>query len=303
MDHPARNVPRVQFEVQKIIGISVGSGNVRTYQVEWAPVWLSAHHLIGCEHLIDEFLQNQQEKDSVKCDKTAEFQGGKIDSRVNHDDLATTTFPTKNFYEEEPATNSYHVDHSMVGDTRLEMDSGCTPTAEYAERSSADSSMPLLPIKIEDLPTTYAQSENNRLTTNSTNIDKTHQVSLVGSDTYCESACEFEQSPSMAEVSCADMDINEFDNYSKNEKRERKSYDNGGDKHECDQCGKTFKFRCLLLRHIPVHIGQLRYQCNYCDKSYARKDSLIKHVPSHTKESLSQFVDREQSLANLDSSL
>merc|ERR1712200_260703 len=39
--------------------MSVGTGNVRTYQVQWAPAWVSGLHLVGCEHLIEEFLQKQ----------------------------------------------------------------------------------------------------------------------------------------------------------------------------------------------------------------------------------------------------
>ena len=50
--------PHIRFEVEKIIGVS-SNGN---YQVQWAPVWVSKFHLVGCEHLIEEFLQQQQQK-------------------------------------------------------------------------------------------------------------------------------------------------------------------------------------------------------------------------------------------------
>ena len=58
-----------EFEVEKIIGIS-GDGR---YQVQWAPAWVSKFHLVGCEHLIQDFLaeqkqqqhaQNQQEQET-----------------------------------------------------------------------------------------------------------------------------------------------------------------------------------------------------------------------------------------------
>lgn len=51
--------PCVRFEVEKIIGVSCGSGNVNSYQVQWAPTWVCGHNLVGCEQLIDEFLQHQ----------------------------------------------------------------------------------------------------------------------------------------------------------------------------------------------------------------------------------------------------
>merc|ERR1719334_810622 len=52
--------PRVsfEFEVEKIIDISADG----RYQVQWAPAWVSKFHLVGCEHLIQEFLQQQLEK-------------------------------------------------------------------------------------------------------------------------------------------------------------------------------------------------------------------------------------------------
>ena len=47
--------PSVCFEVQKIIGVSIGEGNTRNYHVQWAPTWINSTNLLGCEHLIDEF--------------------------------------------------------------------------------------------------------------------------------------------------------------------------------------------------------------------------------------------------------
>ena len=53
--------PLMCFEVEKVIGVS-SDGN---YQVQWAPAWVSKFHLVGCEHLIQEFLQQQQQQDTV----------------------------------------------------------------------------------------------------------------------------------------------------------------------------------------------------------------------------------------------
>ena len=54
--------PSVRFEVEKIIGVS-SDGN---YQVQWAPAWVSKFHLVGCEHLIQEFLQQQQQQSQTQ---------------------------------------------------------------------------------------------------------------------------------------------------------------------------------------------------------------------------------------------
>merc|ERR1712013_909681 len=49
--------PLICFEVEKVIGVSSDGA----YQVQWAPAWVSKFHLVGCEHLIQEFLERQKQ--------------------------------------------------------------------------------------------------------------------------------------------------------------------------------------------------------------------------------------------------
>merc|ERR1711953_781662 len=51
--------PCVCFKGSKIVGVSIGQGNLRNYQVQWEPSWISAMHLVGCEKLIEEFIRGQ----------------------------------------------------------------------------------------------------------------------------------------------------------------------------------------------------------------------------------------------------
>ena len=66
MERPQNQMPNfrpsVCFEVEKVIGVSMGDGNVKSYQVQWAPTWVSGVNLMGCEHLIEEFLKQQREQ-------------------------------------------------------------------------------------------------------------------------------------------------------------------------------------------------------------------------------------------------
>ena len=57
--------PIMCFEVEKVIGVS----NDGSYQVQWAPAWVSKFHLVGCEHLIQEFLQRQQQQQQEQEDQ------------------------------------------------------------------------------------------------------------------------------------------------------------------------------------------------------------------------------------------
>merc|ERR1712168_1091677 len=50
--------PHIRFEVEKVIGVSSDG----TYRVQWSPAWVSSFHLIGCEHLIQEFHEQQQQQ-------------------------------------------------------------------------------------------------------------------------------------------------------------------------------------------------------------------------------------------------
>ena len=50
--------PCARFAVEKVVGVS-SDGN---YLVQYAPVWVSKFHLVGCEHLIEEYLQQSQQQ-------------------------------------------------------------------------------------------------------------------------------------------------------------------------------------------------------------------------------------------------
>ena len=68
--------PRMCFEIERVIGVS-SEGNVRSYQVQWAPAWVSGYHLVGCEHLIQEFLQQQSQTETDRTGGMGEVVGDK----------------------------------------------------------------------------------------------------------------------------------------------------------------------------------------------------------------------------------
>ena len=48
-------------------------------------------------------------------------------------------------------------------------------------------------------------------------------------------------------------------------------------KLSCSVCGKPFRFRSALLRHMKSHTGEKPYACNICGTSCARADHLYLH--------------------------
>lgn len=51
-----------------------------------------------------------------------------------------------------------------------------------------------------------------------------------------------------------------------------------GREHVCPFCGKIFKGKWFLNRHVRIHTGAKPYICNYCSKGFNQKNSLKSHI-------------------------
>ena len=49
----------------------------------------------------------------------------------------------------------------------------------------------------------------------------------------------------------------------------------------CKICGKGFKHRRSLNRHVKLHTGEKHFKCTYCDTAFARSDHLKAHIRTH----------------------
>ncbi|XP_069611039.1 zinc finger protein 850-like [Ranitomeya imitator] len=63
------------------------------------------------------------------------------------------------------------------------------------------------------------------------------------------------------------------------------STDHGDDKYyPCSKCGKYFKNRANLLRHLRIHTGEKPFPCSVCGKCFTQKSGFIQHMRIHTGE-------------------
>lgn len=51
-------------------------------------------------------------------------------------------------------------------------------------------------------------------------------------------------------------------------------------------CGKLFKSRWSLTRHLRVHSGERPFKCELCKKSFVQKCSLTRHAQTHSENKL-----------------
>lgn len=55
-------------------------------------------------------------------------------------------------------------------------------------------------------------------------------------------------------------------------------------------CGKSFKRKVDLERHLLIHLGMKNFACEECDARFTRKGDLVRHKRSHAKDASQRFV-------------
>ncbi|XP_037499044.1 zinc finger protein 574-like [Rhipicephalus sanguineus] len=54
--------------------------------------------------------------------------------------------------------------------------------------------------------------------------------------------------------------------------------------HVCSYCGKGFKHKSFLEKHLRTHTGERPFACHLCPMAFAHKESVARHVRTHTGE-------------------
>nr|XP_020835604.1 zinc finger protein 7-like [Phascolarctos cinereus] len=70
----------------------------------------------------------------------------------------------------------------------------------------------------------------------------------------------------------------------KSEPPRNQTVPHGEKSYECDECGKAFRWKSVLVLHLRIHSGEKPYVCNECGKAFSRSSDLTNHKRIHRGE-------------------
>jgi len=302
--------PSVSFDIQKVIGVSVCSDNSKLYHVQLLPLWIRAENLVGCEHLIERFVESEQEKCCNRGNENNNLEEGEIElvdissekQLAAGPDNTTTQSILISCVDDDDTTrhNTPHkTDEDYCGavDTSLRNNNrdgySFTNSAIFGEPGEAVAH----PIQNGKTSQSYPQSALHPFTQKDTyHTDYTNSSSCScreGEKCNC-----YEESASTEPQTTMTVDDNIYvkcemsggdDNPPVLYERCVLDGDNGKEDLYQDSSQSVHltrnDFSATFVKRIPPFTDiQESHQCPWCDRLFSRKHNLKKHIRLHTGE-------------------
>ena len=303
--------PRLCFEVEKVLGISSDG----TYQVQWAPAWVSKFHLVGCEHLIQDFLQNQQVENVMNVAQSdAPTSQQQHEDSGEYDENSYGSDPSGLSCRTECGKNGINRQYIEVDNVRVKIENTIDEEFEYqqwqppedidehvTENLSSLSYNPEHPERVtSQLDTDENDNHPNEVCLSSEENHTEPQVFLQKNKMQDSNNAEGLPNMNQCVICLVDVRRKEVRKHMKvfHNVEERpwlcpyckkgfaKSHDmtvhvrshTGEKPHECDICGKSFAQIGSLNRHRRWHAGVERHACTKCGKFLTNTSALRRHV-------------------------
>ena len=65
-------------------------------------------------------------------------------------------------------------------------------------------------------------------------------------------------------------------------------------KFQCDFCGRRFKRKEHVTRHLLTHTGESEFSCDVCGRGFSTKKSLVKHINIHTGDDFEEEERKDE---------
>ena len=321
MESTHASSPHVRFEIEKVIGIS-SSGNVRSYQVQWAPAWVSSFHLVGCEHLINDFLhQEQTGKENDEGDNGGEcmtHNGDNCSDSLNVQiNPITSSIMTEGHMKAEVVNSSKYVSSTAQSERHdPDIPSGdsiqvevkrhntffeipCEPKNNSTISDTETETTETCPEVIDmDSPTfrlnniSYFMQDTDTDGDGACNISEEDDPMLVSFRTSQKrprpQPKQHHQQQRTRNIEPKPTKRTSMVNF-RSDHFEKAGFPCDADTNEkckpyvCETCDRGFSQRHHLKEHLRTHTGDKPFTCEVCEKTFTQRGTLNRHILTHVK--------------------
>jgi len=280
--------PQVCFMVEKVIGVC-SEGNIPTYQVQWAPAWVSSLQLQGCEHLIQEFLQEQQQP-TPKVETPSEIVY--IHNEIAHHSVVACPKTTHKGEEQLPCVGGIeHIPPSNKETVLTQNDMVHVRTSDELAGIDLEKGNSFYTDVKEEESNSRSNEDfygNHDSTERTTFVEVSSGYNVFASSLAFSIPADTGPNSTKKHSLVVRSDLTANDEHTRQSKQriapgtKVKVNRSNREAHNCSVCGQQFPFKSQLAIHFAKHSGVRRFVCTQCGKGFTKSNDLKRHMRGHT---------------------